>query len=309
MMCRETDEGAVPALEVCHSLRRSIPAGGCPATVHSVFDRAVNLVTPLGLVTLLPKCRPLYPISVRIDTDLPFPALGLRPDMSAMLLPGEASAGMLHVDLTNALDTDLSVLERKELIVPPDLSDRLERLAGVIGEEGKPEGMAPLVFHLEEGSSADYAERFPHNHYTAFLLPRVRRLFDALHTGQIVEISAAAGAMAGCGPGLTPSSDDFLCGMMAAMLARGGARGRVLRTMDITQRMGCAARVKTNVISGSFLIRSSQGLLSADVLDTVGQLFSNGPTQSLESAASRVITFGETSGTDILSGIYFGAKI
>ena len=309
MMCRETDEGAVPALEVCHSLRRSIPAGGCPATVHSVFDRAVNLVTPLGLVTLLPKCRPLYPISVRIDTDIPFPALGLRPDMSAMLLPGEASAGMLHVDLTNALDTDLSVLERKELIVPPDLSDRLERLAGVIGEEGKPEGMAPLVFHLEEGSSADYAERFPHNHYTAFLLPRVRRLFDALHTGQIVEISAAAGAMAGCGPGLTPSSDDFLCGMMAAMLARGGARGRVLRTMDITQRMGCAARVKTNVISGSFLIRSSQGLLSADVLDTVGQLFSNGPTQSLESAASRVITFGETSGTDILSGIYFGAKI
>ncbi|WP_172439183.1 MULTISPECIES: DUF2877 domain-containing protein [Anaerotruncus] len=308
-MCRETDEGAVPALEVCHSLRRSIPAGGCPATVHSVFDRAVNLVTPLGLVTLLPKCRPLYPFSVRIDTDIPFPALGLRPDMSAMLLPGEASAGMLHVDLTNALDTDLSVLERKELIVPPDLSDRLERLAGVIGEEGKPEGMAPLVFHLEEGSSADYAERFPHNHYTAFLLPRVRRLFDALHTGQIVEISAAAGAMAGCGPGLTPSSDDFLCGMMAAMLARGGARGRVLRTMDITQRMGCAARVKTNVISGSFLIRSSQGLLSADVLDTVGQLFSNGPTQSLESAASRVITFGETSGTDILSGIYFGAKI
>ena len=309
MMCRETDEGAVPALEVCHSLRRSIPAGGCPATVHSVFDRAVNLVTPLGLVTLLPKCRPLYPFSVRIDTDIPFPALGLRPDMSAMLLPGEASAGMLHVDLTNALDTDLSVLERKELIVPPDLSDRLERLAGVIGEEGKPEGMAPLVFHLEEGSSADYAERFPHNHYTAFLLPRVRRLFDALHTGQIVEISAAAGAMAGCGPGLTPSSDDFLCGMMAAMLARGGARGRVLRTMDITQRMGCAARVKTNVISGSFLIRSSQGLLSADVLDTVGQFFSNGPTQSLESAASRVITFGETSGTDILSGIYFGAKI
>ncbi|WP_302823069.1 DUF2877 domain-containing protein [uncultured Anaerotruncus sp.] len=309
MMCRETDEGAVPALEVCHSLRRSIPAGGCPATVHSVFDRAVNLVTPLGLVTLLPKCRPLYPFSVRIDTDIPFPALGLRPDMSAMLLPGEASAGTLRVDLTNALDTDLSVLERKELIVPPDLSDRLERLAGVIGEEGKPEGMAPLVFHLEEGSSADYAERFPHNHYTAFLLPRVRRLFDALHTGQIVEISAAAGAMAGCGPGLTPSSDDFLCGMMAAMLARGGARGRVLRTMDITQRMGCAARVKTNVISGSFLIRSSQGLLSADVLDTVGQLFSNGPTQSLESAASRVITFGETSGTDILSGIYFGAKI
>ncbi|GKH47600.1 MULTISPECIES: DUF2877 domain-containing protein [Anaerotruncus] len=308
-MCRETDEGAVPALEVCHSLRRSIPAGGCPATVHSVFDRAVNLVTPLGLVTLLPKCRPLYPFSVRIDTDIPFPALGLRPDMSAMLLPGEASAGTLRVDLTNALDTDLSVLERKELIVPPDLSDRLERLAGVIGEEGKPEGMAPLVFHLEEGSSADYAERFPHNHYTAFLLPRVRRLFDALHTGQIVEISAAAGAMAGCGPGLTPSSDDFLCGMMAAMLARGGARGRVLRTMDITQRMGCAARVKTNVISGSFLIRSSQGLLSADVLDTVGQLFSNGPTQSLESAASRVITFGETSGTDILSGIYFGAKI
>lgn len=309
MMCRETDDGAVPALEICLNLRRSIPAGGCPATVHSVFDRAVNLVTPLGLVTLLPKSRPLYPFSVRLDTDCLFPALGLRPDMSAMLLPGEAVAGKLRVQLADTVATDLSVLSRKEMMVPRDLSDRLAHIARVIGAEGKPEGMAPLVFHLGEEAPAGYAERFPHNHYTAFLLPRVRRLFNALRTGQITEISAAAGAMAGCGPGLTPSSDDFLGGMMAAMLARAEARGRVLRTMDITQRMGCAARVKTNVISGSFLIRSSQGLLSADVLNALEQLFSNGSLQALESAASKVIAFGETSGTDILSGIYFGAKI
>lgn len=199
------------------------------------------------------------------------------------------------MDLTNALDTDLSVLERKELIVPPDLSDRLERLAGVIGEEGKPEGMAPLVFHLEEGSSADYEERFPHNHYTAFLLPRVRRLFDALHTGQIVEISAAAGAMAGCGPGLTPSSRRLSVRDDGGD-ARPGRRAGPRAPHDGHHPAHGLRRARQNQRhQRQLLIRSSQGLLSADVLDTVGQLFSNGPTQSLESAASRVITFGETS--------------
>lgn len=309
MMCRETDEGAVPALEVCHSLRRSIPAGGCPATVHSVFDRAVNLVTPLGLVTLLPKCRPLYPFSVRIDTDIPFPALGLRPDMSAMLLPGEASAGTLRVDLTNALDTDLSVLERKELIVPPDLSDRLERLAGVIGEEGQAGGHGAARLPPGGGVFRGLCGALPPQPLHRFSAsPRPAPLRRAAHgadRGNLRGGRRDGRLRAGPHPLLRRLSvrDD-------GGDARPGRRAGPRAPHDGHHPAhGCAARVKTNVISGSFLIRSSQGLLSADVLDTVGQLFSNGPTQSLESAASRVITFGETSGTDILSGIYFGAKI
>ena len=52
--------------------------------------------------------------------------------------------------------------------------------------------------------------------------------------------------MAGCGPGLTPSSDDFLCGYVASWPDEKPWKGFL---KEITN----AAALKTNDISGSFV--------------------------------------------------------
>ena len=121
--------------------------------------------------------------------------------------------------------------------------------------------------------------------------------------------AAAAAQMAGCGPGLTPSSDDFLTGFMAALLTRSAADHHTQPVLALTRRMADAACPKTNAISGGFLAQSAQGLFSEDVISTMTALFSEGDPQALSDAAYKVACFGETSGTDILTGIYFGAKI
>ncbi|MFR1109569.1 MAG: DUF2877 domain-containing protein [Anaerotruncus colihominis] len=100
-----------------------------------------------------------------------------------------------------------------------------------------------------------------------------------------------------------------MTGFMAALLTRSAADNRIQPVLALTKRMADSACPKTNAISGGFLAQSAQGLFSEDVISTMTALFSEGDPQALSDAAYKVACFGETSGTDILTGIYFGAKI
>ena len=118
----------------------------------------------------------------------------------------------------------------------------------------------------------------------------------------------AAYSIAGCGIGLTPSADDFLCGVMAALLASALACGQARDWLPLTDAMARRAAPRTNLISAAFLRQAACGQLSSDVLSFIQTLYSRVLSLRLPSAAMNVIAFGETSGTDILTGIYLGQK-
>ena len=296
------------AAELCSHLRQTLDKGFLSGRVLSVFDHAVNLQTPAGLVSLLTADRALYPDSIRLLEHGPFSACGLRPGIRVEL---DAKCCFfpkidLTIDLQDALVKDLSIFHVPGLIVPDGLYKRLSHIVEAAARRGTAEGLAPLLFSVGRRPDRD---RFPPNCYTSFLWPRFETLFTAIRSGDLEAAAAAAAQMAGCGPGLTPSSDDFLTGFMAALLTRSAADNRIQPVLALTKRMADSACPKTNAISGGFLAQSAQGLFSEDVISPMTALFSEGDPQALSDAAYKVACFGETSGTDILTGIYFGAKI
>ena len=104
--------------------------------------------------------------------------------------------------------------------------------------------------------------------------------------------------MAGCGPGLTPSSDDFLCGYVASWPDEKPWKGFL---KEITN----AAALKTNDISGSLLKHAGEGMFSEDVLGLL-EGFANCDTEQIRTALKRVACFGSSSGCDFLTGMYYG---
>ncbi|MDO4572198.1 MAG: DUF2877 domain-containing protein, partial [Clostridia bacterium] len=144
------------------------------------------------------------------------------------------------------------------------------------------------------------------NPWTALVRPRLPELFRTVAAGDAERAAAAAARIAGCGPGLTPSSDDLLCGYMAALhaltAAEPGGDGEAAR-LRLTRRMAESAAGKTNRISGTFLLESGDGYASDDVLRLLEALFSGAGTAALEAAAARVGGFGSTSGADMLTGM------
>ena len=96
---------------------------------------------------------------------------------------------------------------------------------------------------------------------------------------------------------------------MASVLACAITHGEQNNWLPLTAAMAQRAGTRTNLISAAFLRQAACGQLSSDVLTLVRTFYSSVLSLRLPSAAMNVIAFGETSGTDILTGIYFGQKI
>ena len=117
-------------------------------------------------------------------------------------------------------------------------------------------------------------------------------------------VREAAGRLAGLGPGLTPSGDDVLAGAMLALTLVRSPQPPRLREVILR-----AAAERTTRVSGAYLQAASRGeageawhaLRDALAPQTAGP-------GALDSAARRVMAFGETSGADMLAGFVLGLR-
>ena len=277
-----------------------LPTEPVPAAVHSVFRTSVNLLWQERLVTLLDASRPLYPFSVRLSGALPSLTVGEPALLSreAVLFPRQGVA----VGLSRAAVQSLSLFSLVQPLQTPP-SEALQALRETILTHGRPEGFAPLLFLLEDEPCP-----FPDNPYVRYAAARIPALITALRQRDALAAAEAAYSIAGCGIGLTPSADDFLGGVMTALLASALVCGQERDWLTLTDAMARRAAPRTNLISAAFLRQAACGQLSSDVLSFIQTLYSRVLSLRLPSAAMNVIAFGETSGTDILTGIYLGQK-
>jgi hypothetical protein len=101
----------------------------------------------------------------------------------------------------------------------------------------------------------------------------------------------------GLGPGLTPSGDDFIAGMMIAF----HGIGEIVKAELIWQATTPQAGISTNPISYAHLQSASTGYGSAALHNAIAMIVS-GRTVEIQSAIIRVAAIGHTSGWDALAG-------
>ena len=146
--------------------------------------------------------------------------------------------------------------------------------------------------------------------YAGRVMDNTRALLSAGITGSVPEITLGNAAaelrrLIGLGTGLTPSGDDFLCGVLSVLYAFGiwdGTFAKKLRT-EIFQHLE-----DTNAISAAFLRSSLQGECS----EAVRLLFqAHFPLSAKESERIRgaFSEIGHSSGTDSLCGICYISKL
>lgn len=130
--------------------------------------------------------------------------------------------------------------------------------------------------------------------FPAGKIPRLQENRDALFRKAFAQIAAgrlAAGVrlIRGCGAGLTPAGDDFLCGWMLACRLCG--RGALAREI-LKQALG------KNPVSNAFLELSAAGRVNVAVKKLL-----QAPSPARVKA---VCGFGHSSGADLLCGMLWG---
>ena len=285
------------ATAVCRRLFALSQNSQRSGTVHSVFDHAVNLEFGEDcLVGLIAETKALTPYAVSVRTSDSF-AQAVRAGMAAYLREGILSipeAG-ITLDLTCATQVDLSV-DSIELRHSAGAVHALEqRILPALRSADATTSLVPLATDGEG------------NVYTRFLVPRLERLFSAISREDFDEAAQAAASCAGCGMGLTPSSDDLLCGYFTTLHLIYRANERFDAKAHI-QHLSQAAASKTNRISGSFLLQSGMALANLAVCDLFRSIFTDPDTCSADRAIARVLAIGSTSGADTLTGVVLALR-
>jgi len=135
-------------------------------------------------------------------------------------------------------------------------------------------------------------------------LADARRLLNTLEAayarGADEALVAAAAALAGWGPGLTPAGDDFLAGLLLALWAQRGEAARPVCTA-----IAAAAIPQTTRLSGAFLQAAAEGLADQR-WHVLLHALTGASAAAIEAAAQAVLAFGATSGPAMLTGFLWG---
>lgn len=264
---------------ICAALQTALERKGLTGKLHSRFRGAANLDTPLGLVTLLSPGRCLQPYSIVLSEDMDYALL--EQGALALCSGGVYMNGSALIAFESAAAVDLH-LEPGPIPCPNSAKSIRRYLASAPDE-----GLCGLALGRVDGP------------YACLIAPRLEVLRRMVRAGEITAAAVAAERMAGCGPGLTPSSDDLLCGYLA-LLPSGEKWARMAASV------ATAAAAATNDISAALLARAGEGYFSEDVLRLISCLRQGAESRELTEALLRVARFGSCSGHDFLTGAYFG---
>lgn len=170
-------------------------------------------------------------------------------------------------------------------------------LAGIRVLRGREKGLAPLAEVILTGKSGQCP-----NALCTLALPRLNKLWNGLWEEDISVIEEGAKGLLGLGPGLTPSGDDVLCGLLYGLL-----------------RSSCAGSlgVKTLV---SIVCREADGYthpVSAAYLQAIAREEPFGRLEEAwltlrglrEGTFESLLEVGSSSGGDLLLGLLLAGKI
>jgi hypothetical protein len=265
-------------------------------TVHSVFERAFNLVAPsaslLGVVQVDGANGPATLV------------LGPGPDMVAFDqhvepgAPARVTAGTLTVvgRLTINLTT-AALWSPPPVRLALDIQEIAERIVQVRARAATlapAEGFGQLLNDAATGRPD-------------LLLLRAGALIDNLSTAIRAKrwdlVQASATGLSGLGPGLTPSGDDVLTG-----LALGIRAGLGTLPEPLAEALHTAVEGRTTDLAVARVRHAVAGRADEAVHRLLSAMVS-GPLDDLDPAVRATLAYGHASGADTLVGIDRGLRL
>jgi hypothetical protein len=285
----------VCALSVDAALLRRLPVTPQRVRVHSVFEHVVNLDAGDGtLLTLAHRGADDAPDSIVVDLHS-WSGLGLAPGTVAQLSDR-------RIDLGERMVVALAGARPWQ-----------GRLPAYAQDESRLRANLPLAQFFLDWRSKGIGVRtsadgdpgaFDRALATAFR-GAAAGLCRALTHGDERTAHQHIGCLVGLGPGLTPSGDDFLLGLLAALNVPGSPR-QALRRIG-TFVIECAES-HTHLISAAALRHAARGRVRGRVIGLCDALM-RAPSTSMLPALDDVMRIGSTSGSEMASGVFAGFRL
>ena len=297
-----------------------LPRYGFAGTVIASFSQSCWLETPGGHLFAIADRQsgegPLT-IGVALPSGLTLADMGVE-NRTELVADG--------VDFRLAerliLRTSATALWRPEPLGPrasnDELAHRLWGLIDSVAADAPAEGLAPLVGHLDQLVYGSVPLDPDFGSVPRMAVPSVALLAEGIAHGDCDAVDQAVRGLIGLGPGLTPSGDDMLGGLVVALRTALGpvdcnevtsaefSQSSCVSVVDSLSRSVVRHVSRTNRISAALLEQAALGIGSAAQHRVVQYLLEFSPATGLEAAVAALVRWGHTSGWDSLTGILLG---
>ncbi|WP_344830018.1 DUF2877 domain-containing protein [Actinocorallia longicatena] len=139
--------------------------------------------------------------------------------------------------------------------------------------------------------------------------PGPRLLAERCAAGDLAHAVLAAEKIVGLGPGLTPSGDDVIAGLLLSLRLLGGSLDGGSRAIWLADWLGAAvtadAQTRTTSLSASLLHCAARGQAAGEAAAVLRGLAGQ---ESLVPAVRRLMSTGRNSGPDVAWGLLAGCK-
>lgn len=290
---------------ICVDLNEHIQNNHLTGIVHSVFDNAFNVLTSDNkFVTFLNYSKPMAPNAIRLSRNISFLDYNIEPNMKMYFY--KDYIWLKYLNITFKIDKASKWDPCPIFTYSKEKDSNLQRKISLIEEflinEGNRDGILPLMLFSNE--KLEFVDKSYH-----FIKDRFLDFIDSYLQHSKLQISDKVKEVIGFGAGLTPSMDDFISGLMISRIyIYDYINMNLNECIEFNDLMIREIGGKTTRVSEEMLRYSSNGKVNEYIRNLMISLFSNSTLESLMENLKAVASIGETSGTDIISGIYFGSK-
>lgn len=301
---------------ICKHLERNINLNRLTGVIHSVFDNAVNILTSDSqFITVLSSSKPMAPNALKLSDNVSFIELGIETGMIINFY--STYAWLEKLDIAFNYEKALAWDNLPVFVAIKDKEENVNKKMNIMKEflikEGNTEGILSLLSTLEERFKG--FELVLENKHTLstgekFIKERFLDFIEAYISDQIEYIGDKVTKIIGFGAGLTPSIDDFISGLMISRVYLFDYFNKNLsEAIDFNVQMIKKIDGKTTRVSEEMLKFSAKGEVNENIRNLMLSFTSDVPVDKLILSLNVVASYGETSGTDIICGIYIGSKI
>jgi hypothetical protein len=279
--------------------------------VHSVFTRVVNVLTsgnrlisvvgadvgngPINIVTNLPRSMSMTSIGMGKNDEV------LNVDGSIVL-----GNNVLIISTKNAKQWKPQRVFRGKLLATKKIRGNLKTMREVACAYGRFGGLAQLIEYAEEGRLDKLACQ-ELNPFARRALPHLSMFMKTIKTKDYQGTKRSAQKLVGLGPGLTPSADDVLSGLMASLtLISQNLNICGDMVSEVNKSIISCIQGRTTLISQEFLMHAGAGDANEPILALIEKILTARPNE-VEEATKHVLAIGEASGTDVVFGIFLGS--
>ena len=261
-------------------------------TIHSSFKNTINLNHKNTLISLQHRDLMLTPMSIRLDLS-PFEFSNMFFNQSNLIYIRDRILYVNEVmfELNNTKMENLKIIENLNIDYKCNLYKNLNDY---------------LLNSIKNGEMIKAFKRLngKNTNDTSILSDYFYAIFKKLESLMLHDDCDQYLPLIGVGEGLTPSGDDFLCGLIASTYFINNVELNKLREM-LKEKLPPLLN-KTTDISRAYLLNSLEGQFMEGLIRLHEVSVKR---EDVEPILNEISAMGHSSGTDFLVGLHFGLKL